>query len=179
MDLARPQLEVDVVVGEDAREALDDPARLDGRHGVAVGRRGRCGPAADRRVRDGHAAPRRPPSGPGRIRLRCSAAARRDALVPPVHADRALGAGGAGRELVEVGLLELPPSGRSSLPVLSMIGPANTSNRSKSPASILASVSLTMLEVRRRQLGDTRLGRLAVHEARYRPIASESASKYS
>ena len=29
VDLARPQVEVDVVVGEDAREALDDPGRLE------------------------------------------------------------------------------------------------------------------------------------------------------
>ena len=50
VDLARPQLEVDVVVGQDAREALDDPAHLDRQWGgvpvwasraAAIGRSGR------------------------------------------------------------------------------------------------------------------------------------------
>ena len=34
VDLARPQVEVDVVVGDDAGEALDDAAHLDRRRGV-------------------------------------------------------------------------------------------------------------------------------------------------
>src|SRR6476661_7025414 len=40
---------------------------------------------------------------------------RGDPVVPPVHADRALRARGAGRELVEVGLLELLPGGQQLL----------------------------------------------------------------
>ena len=110
VDLAGPQVEVDVVVGEDARETLDDPARLDGER---RGARRRLVPGAVAAVivdvPSGCGEARgRPPAG---LESDCLAgqrwAADGDALVPPVHADRALRARGAGRELVEVGLLEL------------------------------------------------------------------------
>ena len=156
MDLAGAQVEVDVVVGEDAGEALDDAARLDGGRGDAA--RSWRSPGGVATVGDAMRRASAAPAAPRRASTTTRACRQldRDAVVPPVHAGLALGAGGAGRELVEVGLLELAPAGRSSLPVLSLIGPAKTSNRPNVPASILASVSLT-LHVGLGQVGDARL----------------------
>ena len=56
------------------------------------------------------------------------------------------------------------PAGRISLPVLSLIGPAKTSNRPNVPASILASVSLTFWTSASGRSATPLVDGLAVHE---------------
>src|SRR4051812_26970389 len=70
------------------------------------------------------------------------------------------------------------PEGRSSLPVLSLIGPAKTSNRPSSPLSIFARVSLTFWTS---AWGRSVTPFCGVWPSMnpYRPMAFELASKYS
>ena len=146
MDLAGREGEVDAVVGDDAGEPLDDAAELDGRHRAGDGRRCLAAHLVRRQCRRALRARARTLRASRSMRLVAELRQLgRDALVPPVHAGLALGAGGTGRELVEVGLLELLARGEQLLAgVVRRSGPAKTSKRSKSPASILASVSLTL-----------------------------------
>ena len=108
VDLARAQVEINLVVGDDAGERLDDAARLERRARARV-----TSPEAAPRERGW--GPRATPAGPW-IGLAAQGGERdRDPVGPPVHAGLALVAGGARRELVEVGLLELGAGGQDLL----------------------------------------------------------------
>ena len=104
-----------------------------------------------------------------RRRARCAYAERRqlggDALVPPVHAGLALGAGGTGRELVEVGLLELLAGGEQLLAGVVRQRPGEDVEAAEVAREHLGQRVLDLAEVRRRQVGDALARRLAVHEA--------------
>ena len=109
VDLARAQVEVDLVVGDDAGKGLDDADAPRARAPAAA--RGRA-TAETGDVTE--AAPRERGSGPAGDRPRApiglaTQGRERDAdpVGPPVHAGLALVPGGPRRELVEVGLLEL------------------------------------------------------------------------
>ena len=60
--------------------------------------------------------------------------------------------------------LSFSPASRSSLPVLSLIGPAKTSNRPNGSGEHLGEEVLDGLDVGRREVGDALLRGLAVHE---------------
>ena len=108
----RREVEVDVVVGDDAGEALDDAAHLDGEHGVAGAARAAAGHGGGDGAR--RARPRRACHLAASSSLDLVAEFGQlglDPLGPPVHAGRALVAGRAGRELVEIGLHELLAGG--------------------------------------------------------------------
>src|SRR5687767_9404089 len=112
MDLPRPKGKVDVVVGKDARERLDDTDRLDGGRIYLSG----CDRDSGRhRLADGLARVAGDTADDPRFDLLQRWQLARDALGPPVHADLALRARGAGRELVEVRLLELLAGGEDLL----------------------------------------------------------------
>src|SRR3954467_6934740 len=88
-----------------------------------------------------------------------------DAVGPPVHAGLALAAGSAGRELVEVRLLELRPAPQE-LPAGVVL---DRSGEDVEPAELagehLGQRVLHLGHIRGGQVGDALLGRLAVHEA--------------
>src|SRR4029079_19468612 len=86
-----------------------------------------------------------------------------DVLVPPVHANRALRPGGAGRELVEIGLLELLP-GRQELRAGVVLDRSREDVEApERPVEHLGEKVLDLLDVRRRQVADALLWRLALH----------------
>ena len=172
VDLAAAQVEVDAVVRQHAGEALDDPARLERGHGPRRRRRScaaLAGQASDRRSSRRSLDTWRPAGGARGLRSLRELAAAAATVMPSFHQYMHVlhsVARGAGRELVEVGLLELlRRPGTISLPVLSLIGPAKTSNRPNLPASILASVSLTFWTSAGGRSATPLLRRLALHEA--------------
>ena len=163
MDLADAQVEGNPVVGEDAREGLDDPARLQGVRRAASAATGARGSVT---VTEGRCRVRRWETGGPRI---LSTGERRqldgDPVGPPVHARRALVAGCAGRELVEVGLLELRAFGQDLL--AGVVG--DRSGERVEPVPLtgehLGQRVTHHLDVGFRQVGDALAERLAVHEA--------------
>ena len=78
----------------------------------------------------------------------------RDAVGPPVHAGLALVAGGAGRELVEVGLLELRAGRQELLAGVVLDRPGEDVEPAERAGQHLGQRVLDLLDVRRRQVGD-------------------------
>src|SRR6185503_6087410 len=90
----------------------------------------------------------------------------RDAVVPPVHAGRALRSWGTWRELVEVRLLELLPGGQQFLAgVVLDRAVEDDVEASRAAAEHRRQGLLDLGDVLRGQVGDAGLRGLAVHEA--------------
>src|SRR5436190_12202792 len=89
---------------------------------------------------------------------------RGDAVVPPVHADRAFRARRAGRELVEVGLLELLAGRQELLAGVVLDRPGEDVEPAELPAQHVGQRRLHLVDVGLWQVGDALLRRLALHE---------------
>src|SRR5690349_5146606 len=89
----------------------------------------------------------------------------RDVLVPPVHADRALRARGSGRELVEVGLLQLLAGREQLLAGVVLDRPGEDVEPAELTGEHLREGLLDVLDVRFRKVAQSLLRRLTLHEA--------------
>src|SRR3954449_3159935 len=87
-----------------------------------------------------------------------------DAVVPPVHAGLALAAGSAGRELIEVGLLELRTAREELLALVVLERPGEDVEPAELAGEHLRQRVLDLGDVLGRKVGDALLGRLTLHE---------------
>ena len=169
MDLARADIEVHIVVGDDAGESLDDAGRRQGgsagvRDGVGLAGRWR-GRSSDQSRAKGGEGPR-----PGVAAFRTGSAQESggNSVVMPsfhqymhvVHSEP----GAPGGNWSRSDCSSLLPAGSSSLPVLSTIGLSNTSLRIEIAGEHLREQVLDSRDVRLGQVRDALGRRLAVHE---------------